>query len=57
MRLFKRDPVRKLKKAHQEKMEAAMHAMHRGDIRKNAQLVAEAEEIRSEIENLRATSN
>ncbi len=52
MRLFKRDPVKKLRKAHQGKLEAAMHAMRRGDIRLNAQLVAEAEEIRAEIEDL-----
>ena len=48
--LFKRDPVKKLKKAYQQKMETAMHAMRRGDVRQNALLVAEAEEIRLEIE-------
>jgi hypothetical protein len=50
MPLFKRDPTKKLKKAYQQKMEAAMHAMRRGDIRENALLVAEAEELRREIE-------
>ena len=50
MPLFKRDPVKKLKKAYQQKMETAMHAMRRGDVRQNALLVAEAEEIRLEIE-------
>ncbi len=51
MALFKRDPTKKLKKAYQQKMESAMHAMRRGDVRQNAQLVAEAEKIRLEIEN------
>ena len=50
MNLFKRDPTKKLKKAYQQKMEAAMHAMRRGDVRENAMLVAEADEIRAEIE-------
>ncbi len=50
MSLFKRDPTKKLKKAYQQKMESAMHAMRRGDVRQNALLVAEAEEIRLEIE-------
>ena len=50
MNLFKRDPTKKLKKAYQQKMEAAMHAMRRGDVRANAMLVAEADEIRAEIE-------
>jgi len=52
MPLFKRDPSKKLKKAYQQKMETAMRAMHRGDIRENARLVQEAEEILREIENL-----
>lgn len=56
MSLFKRDPTKKLKKAYQQKMEAAMHAMHKGDIRKNAELFAEAEIIRAEIEQLEAGS-
>jgi hypothetical protein len=50
MNLFKRDPTKKLKKAYQQKMEAAMHAMRRGDVRANALLVQEAELIRAEME-------
>ncbi len=50
MPLFKRDPTRKLKKAYEQKMEAAMHAMRRGDVRQNALLVAEAEKIRTELD-------
>ncbi len=50
MPLFKRDPTKKLKKAYQQKMEAAMHAMRRGDVRGNAMLVQEAEAIKLEID-------
>lgn len=55
MPFFKRDPIKKLRKAYEQKLEAAMHAMHRGDIRENAMLTAEAEEIRAEIEKLQPT--
>ena len=54
MGLFKRDPTRKLKRAYQQKMELAMHAMRRGDVRNNALLVAEAELIRVQIETAEA---
>lgn len=54
MGLFKRDPRKKLRRAYEQKLEAAMHAMHRGDIRENAMLTAEAEELRSELEKLDA---
>jgi hypothetical protein len=52
MQLFKRDPRKKLEKAYRQKMEAAMHAMRRGDVRGNAELFAEAEQIRLELEKL-----
>ena len=57
MPLFKRDPTKKLKKAHQMKMESAMHAMRKGDIRENARLVAEAELLQKEIEEVEAASH
>ena len=50
MPLFRRDPTKKLKKAYEQKMEAAMHAMRRGDVRENALLVQEAERIRLQME-------
>jgi hypothetical protein len=50
MPLFRRDPAKKLRKTYQQKMEAAMHAMHRGDIRENARLVAEADKLKEAIE-------
>ena len=53
MPLFRRDPVKKLQKSYQQKMEAAMQAMRNGDVRQNALLVAQAEKIRQEIDQLR----
>ncbi|MCR9279454.1 MAG: DUF6435 family protein [Pseudomonadaceae bacterium] len=50
MGLFSRDPNKKLKKAYQQTMEKAMHALRNGDVRENARLVAEAEKIRVQIE-------
>lgn len=49
MPLFKRDPSKKLKREYRQKMESAMRAMRRGDIRENAKLVKEAEEIKVQI--------
>jgi len=54
---FKKDPTKALKKSYQQKMEAAMHAMHRGDIRENARLVAEAEKIKEAIDAAEAAGN
>ncbi len=54
MPLFRRDPTRKLKKAYRQKMEQAMHAMHRGDIRTNATLVVEAEALKAQIDRIEA---
>jgi hypothetical protein len=52
MPLFKRNPSKQLNKKYQRKMESAMHAMRRGDIRQNALLVAEAEKIKAELSKL-----
>jgi len=49
---FKRDPKKKLQKEYQQKLAAAMQAMRRGDIRENAMLVAEAEEIKAALDKL-----
>ena len=54
MSLFKRDPTKKLRKAYMQKLEDAMYAMRRGDVRQNPMLVAEAEKIRVEIDLLEA---
>lgn len=50
--LFKKDPKKKLTKAYQQKMEEAMKAMRNGDVRSNAYLVKEAEEIKSQLDRL-----
>ena len=52
MPLFKRDPRKKLQKAYEAKLEAAMLAMRNGDIRKNAELTVEAQAIKAEIDAL-----
>ena len=56
MPLFKRDPAKKLRKSYQLKLESAMHAMRRGDVRENARLIAEAELIQKEIADLEAAN-
>jgi hypothetical protein len=52
MPFFKRDPKKKLQKTYEQKMESAMHAMRRGDVRQNAILVAEAEQIKAELDKV-----
>lgn len=52
MAFFKRDPKKQLTKNYQRKLELAMLAMRRGDIRENAMLVAQAEELKAQIDAL-----
>ena len=52
---FRRDPLTKLKKNYEQKLGEAMTAMRRGDIRDNARLVAEAEALKAEIDELNRT--
>lgn len=56
MPLFKRDPTKKLNKRYQDKMKAAMQALRNGDVRENAVLVAEAEELKAELDRLGANN-
>ncbi len=56
MPLFKRDPTKKLKKRYQEKMQAAMVALRNGDVRQNASLVAEADELKAQLDRLIANN-
>ena len=51
--LFRRDPLKKLLKAYERKLEQAMQASRNGDMRANAALTEEAEAIRVEIEALK----
>lgn len=50
--LFKRDPVKKLKKQYFAKLEQAMLAQRNGDIKTYSELSAEADEIDKQISKL-----
>ena len=52
--LFKKDPKKKLMKTYEAKMKEAMLAMRNGDVRSNAMLTREAEEIKAQIDQLAA---
>lgn len=47
--IFKTDPVKKLDKAYQQKLEEALHAQRRGDIRTYSLLSAEADVLWREM--------
>ncbi|BDX05849.1 DUF6435 family protein [Planctobacterium marinum] len=53
--LFKSDPTKKLRKQYDAKLEKAMLAQRRGDIKTYSMLTAEAEELWAEIEKLKAS--
>lgn len=46
---FKKDPVKKLSKLYDQKLEQAMLAQRNGDIRSYAMITAEAEKIKEQI--------
>ena len=46
---FKKDPIKKLQKQYDIKLEQAMHAQRNGDIRSYSTLTAEAEGIYQQI--------
>ncbi|WP_395338639.1 DUF6435 family protein [Ningiella sp. W23] len=50
--LFKSNPTKKLRKNYDMKLEQAMHAQRKGDIKTYSMLTAEAEAIWAEIETL-----
>lgn len=50
--LFKSDPTKKLRKEYDMKLEKAMHAQRKGDIKTYSMLTAEAEELWRQIEAL-----
>ncbi|MEI8648956.1 DUF6435 family protein [Paraglaciecola sp. Hal342] len=52
---LKSSPVKKLKKQYNQRLEDAMLAQRKGDIRAYATLTAEAEALWSEIETLEKT--
>jgi len=52
--LFKSNPTKKLRKTYDMKLEQAMLAQRKGDIKTYSMLTAEAESIWTEIESLEA---
>ena len=50
--LFRKDPAKKLKKLYANKLEQAMLAQRKGDIKSYAMITAEAEEINQQIQLL-----
>jgi hypothetical protein len=52
--LFKSDPTKKLRKTYDIKLEQAMLAQRKGDIKSYSMLTAEAEAIWAEIQSLEA---
>ena len=55
--IFKKDPLKKLNKKYEAKLEQAMHAQRDGDIKGYSMITAEAEEIANEIQALKANKN
>lgn len=54
--LFKKDPLKELNKQYLQKLEDAMHAQRKGDIRSYSLLTSEAEDILTKIEALGKTA-
>lgn len=54
--IFKKDPIKKLDKRYESKLEEAMHAQRKGDIKSYAMITAEAEKIRVQILALQAST-
>ncbi|MFQ3207745.1 MAG: hypothetical protein ACI9IT_001905 [Glaciecola sp.] len=52
--LFKSNPTKKLRKTYDMKLEQAMLAQRKGDIKTYSMLTAEAESIWTEIETIEA---
>lgn len=50
--LFKSNPTKKLRKTYDIKLEQAMHAQRKGDIKTYSMLTAEAEGIWKQIEDI-----
>ena len=47
--IFKKDPIKKLDKLYESKLEEAMHAQRKGDIRSYSMITDEAEKIKAQI--------
>ncbi|WP_373186250.1 DUF6435 family protein [Halopseudomonas sp.] len=55
--LFKPDPVKKLRKQYNAKLEAAMNAQRNGDIRTYSMLTQEADALWRQLEPLEKTGH
>lgn len=55
--IFKKDPIKKLNKLYEIKLEEAMHAQRKGDIKSYAFITAEAEKINEKISELQNFAN
>ena len=53
---LKPDPAKKLEKAYHHKLEEAMHAQRKGDIRLHGELTAQAEQLRIELHLMKSSS-
>jgi hypothetical protein len=51
-----KDPIKKLDKLYESKLEEAMYAQRKGDIKSFAMITAEAEKIKIKIFKLQASS-
>ena len=54
--IFKKDPIKKLDKLYESKLEEAMYAQRTGDIKSYAMITAEAEKFKIQILELQASS-
>jgi hypothetical protein len=54
--LFKKNPLKKLNQRYEAKLEEAMHAQRKGDIKSYSLITAEAELIGDEIKVLEAAT-
>ncbi|MFT7006332.1 MAG: hypothetical protein ACJAXJ_000840 [Colwellia sp.] len=50
--IFKKDPIKKLNKLYEAKLEEAMHAQRNGDIKSYSMITAEAEKVAIQIKEL-----
>ncbi|GIU54113.1 DUF6435 family protein [Shewanella sp. KT0246] len=50
--IFKQDPIKKLNKAYEAKLEQAMYAQRNGDIKSYSMITAEAENIVKQLQEL-----
>jgi hypothetical protein len=50
--IFKANPIKKLNKAYEAKLEEAMYAQRNGDIKSYSMITAEAETIANKIKEL-----